>query len=332
MLGYASSVAVLENPQLKRVTVQAGEVAINEAQSARRSHYADFYSPNVPTTGFGLIVGNCQAESLRIVLDSEELPLLRIPPVHELDAADVERLHVLISHADALVSQPIRNDYHGLRLGTSQLNASLPRGSRSATIPVVRYTGLHPFQLAMHVEGVDESPPMVAYHDVRVLAAAAGISLAGALRPRSVRAVAADSLAELRRREAELDVTISDLFDQPDFAEMRTVNHPGNRILMTLGDRVLTALGPPATATDPGRPLLNAVHAPREEWVIDAWGAREEPRRDWIVDGAIVDRKEVAEAHRGWYARHPAFVHAALDRIGPLLRRWPRRPGAPLSL
>ncbi|CAL4860968.1 WcbI family polysaccharide biosynthesis putative acetyltransferase [Microbacterium sp. MM2322] len=296
---------------------------MTDPQTARRAHYAAFYG-DLPAAGYGVVVGNCQAESVRLVLDSGEMPLLRMPPVHELDAADTARLHEVLAGASALVAQPVKDDYHGLPLGTRQLAASLPPSGRAVTFPVVRFTGLYPFQAALHVPGTEEVPPIVAYHDVRTLAEAAGIPVRSELSAEAVRAEAADSLAELGRREESLDVAISDLFAEPRFELVRTVNHPGNEVILEIGDRVLRALGRPGTATEPGRPLLNAVHAPRESWVIDAWDLDAEPQAAWTVNGVPVDPAEVREAHLEWYRRHPDFVRGALERLRPSVERWRR--------
>ncbi|THE08339.1 peptide ABC transporter ATPase [Microbacterium oleivorans] len=296
---------------------------MTDPQTARRAHYATFYG-DLPAAGYGVVVGNCQAESVRLVLDSDELPLLRMPPVHELDAADAARLHEVLAGASVLIAQPVKADYHGLPLGTRQLAASLPPSGRAVTFPVVRFTGLYPFQAALHVPGTEEVPPIVAYHDVRTLAEAAGTPARSELSADAVRAEAADSLAELERREQSLDVSISDLFAEPRFELVRTVNHPGNEVILEIGDRVLRALGRPGTATDPGRPLLDVVHAPREPWVIDAWGLDAEPRTGWTLNALPLDPAEVREAHLEWYRRHPDFVRGALERLRPSIERWRR--------
>jgi hypothetical protein len=289
---------------------------------ARRAHYASFFGDEPAPDGFGIVVGNCQAESLRIALTSPEVPTVRVPAVHEMTADDARRLHTLLSRAAFLVAQPIHDDYHDLPLGTRQLRAGLPAGAASVVVPNVRFAGLHPFQAALRVPGVDEDPPVVAYHDVRVLAQAAGLPVADTLGPAAVRAVAAESLSQLRRREREADVVASDLFSRPNFSLMRTVNHPGNAVWLPLAERVLRMLRADAAATDPGRPLLAAVQAPREEWVADAWGAHGDVRRHWLVDGVAVDPADIAEAHRAWYRAHPAFVASAVERLAPVLALW----------
>ena len=238
---------------------------------ARRAHYAAFFGDEPAPGGYGVVVGNCQAESIRLVVSNEEHPGVRVPAVHEMDAADADRLHRLLAGAAFLVVQPIRDDYRALPLGTSQLRAALPPGARTVVVTSLRN----------------------------------------------------DSLAELRRREEiGVDVVASDLYDEvvPDLA--RTVNHPGNAVFLPLGERIVAALGAPGTAVDPGRPILAGVQAPLEPWVVDAWGLDAEPRRDWIVAGERLDPDAVVDAHRRWYAQHPEFVAAAVERLAPLLRRW----------
>ena len=295
----------------------------DDALTARRAHYAGFFG-DLPRTDYGVVVGNCQAESVRIVLDSDDLTLLRVPPVYEMDAAEAARLHEVLAGASVLIAQPVKDDYHDLPLGTRQLAASLPASGRAVTFPVVRFSGLYPFQAVLHVPGTEEDPPIVAYHDVRTLAEAGGIPVRDALGAGAVRAEAADSIAELERREQQLDVGVSDLFAAPGFDLVRTVNHPGNPVILAIGDRVLRALGRPGAATDPGRPLLDAVHAPREDWVIDAWELDAVPEPVWRVNGDLIDPAEIREAHLEWYRRNPDFVRGALERLRPTLERWRR--------
>ena len=290
---------------------------------ARQKHYSEFYGLTPLPERFGVVLGNCQAESLRVVMDAPEHRFVRVPAVHEMTAADAARLHEIAGLADVVVSQPIRDDYRDLPLGTRQIAAVTD--ARVMTVPPVRFAGLHPFQSAFRVPGVEGDPPVVAYHDVRTLAAAAGIPVVAALAPAEVRAVGQTSIDTLRLREQTADVAVSDLFDSVTADHMRTVNHPGDAVWMPLGGRMLEMLGHTGGPTDPGRPLLNSVRAPLEPEVVDAWGLADEPRAHWIVDGVAVDDAEVRAAHREWYATHPEFVDAAVTRLAPLLDVWRAR-------
>lgn len=303
-------------------TLEPGTTAApaGSPMEGRRRHYAEFYGLAPLPTEFGVVLGNCQAESLRTVMDAPDRRFVRVPAVHEMTAEDAERLHEVVGAAHTVVSQPVRDDYHGLPLGTRQVAAAT--SARVLTVTPVRFGGLHPFQAAVRVPGVDENPPLVAYHDVRTLAAAAGIPVVSALQPDAVRAIGRASVEELRRREAATDVPVSDLFDSVTADHARTVNHPGNAVWLPLGARVLDVLGAPGGVTAPGRPLLNAVRAPIAPEVVDAWSLPDEPRDHWIIEGVEVDDAEVRAAHTDWYASHPEFVVVAVDRLAALLSVW----------
>lgn len=305
-------------------TAQLGSLADHgDAVIARRAHYAEFYGDAPAPAGYGVVVGNCQAESLRLVIASDALPAVRIPAIHELIADDAARLHRLLDGASFLVTQPVRDDYRGLPLGTAQLRGSLPAAAHVVTVPAVRFAGLHPFQAVLRLPAFPEDPPLVAYHDVRTVAAATGLAIPDALAPAAVHAIAEASRAELRRREAlGLDVVASDLFDPVIDDLARTVNHPGNAVFLPLGERIVSALGAPGTAVDPGRPILAAVRAPLEDWVVDAWNLDAEPRLDWIVAGETIPAAVVREAHLSYYAERPALLAAVVERMTPLLRTW----------
>lgn len=275
-----------------------------------------------PSAGYGVVVGNCQAESVRLVIDSPETPTIRTRAVHEMTADDARDLHELLRGASFLVSQPIRDDYHDLPLGTEQLRASLPSGAPTVVIPVIRFAGLHPFQVAIRMHDLEYEPPLVGYHDVRLLAEAAGSPVRARLPREKIRAIADESVGELARREQHTDIRVSDLFASPRFAQMRTINHPGNAVFLPVGERILRALGRRPEPTDPGRPILSSVRAPREDWVIEAWGSDAAPHHDWLVHGDPLPAAQVREAHLAWYAEHPAFVDAAARRLVPLLAQW----------
>lgn len=88
--------------------------APGSAVLGRRRHYGEFFGLDPLPERFGIVIGNCQAESMRLVLDAPERRFVRVPPVHELDAADAARLRELVALADHIVSQPIRDDYRSL--------------------------------------------------------------------------------------------------------------------------------------------------------------------------------------------------------------------------
>lgn len=283
----------------------------------RRAHYGDFYDGPPGDGPLAVVHGNCQAEALRVVLAPVTAErMVRIPPAHELTADDMAPLHAVLARTTLLVSQPIRDDYRDLPIGTRQVRDSLPRGAQVVRVPIVRYLGLHPYAaIVRHPADPAAVPPVAPYHDLRTVAVAAGRPPAPPADPAALRAVGDESAAELARRErAGCDVEISDLLAGLGVDAVHTLNHPGNRVLMALAQRVQAALGRRGEVRDPGRTLLGEVEAPLEPAVIDALGLAATPRAHWVIHRENVEDETVRTAHLAWYAEHPEWVVAALAR------------------
>jgi hypothetical protein len=296
----------------------------------RHRHYDEFYGLADRTDGrpLGWVHGNCQAESLRRFLDGPDLRTVRVPAVHELTADDLPHLGHLLGRTDVLVSQPVRPEFNGLPVGLRPLLDGLAPRAQVVRVPVVRFAGLYPLSVIVRPpDDPSRTPPLVAYHDLSILWEAharttPGAGPAGGLTVEGVRAVAAHSVRELTRREQHHDtVPVSDLFAAPDFSLMRTINHPGNPVFDTLAARVRERLGLPAASSGVDRPVLDAVHAPRDAVVVEALGLDPaQVRTSWRVDGRDVPAGVVRESHLEWYARDPATVAAGLRRHAEVLR------------
>lgn len=296
---------------------------MGQEPDGRTLHFGEFYGHAVPgaeadsDAGIAVVMGNCQAESLRVMLDGAGLHTVRVPPVHELTAADLPFLDRLLERTTLLVSQPVRDDYHELPLGLRQLSSRLAAQANTVVFPVIRFAGLYPTHAIVRPPSdLSLVPPIVAYHDLRTLAEASKrVTMPTVVTPNAVRAIAADSIAELTRREEAFDtVRASDLFVRPGFAQMRTLNHPGNAVFAAVAERVRHRAGLVEHSVDPGRALLDSVHAPRLAAVIEAFDLDDEPASDWVVGGAVVADADVREAHLEWYSQHPDAVEAGLAR------------------
>lgn len=304
-----------------------GRAAAMGADPGRARHYGVFYGLDPVQTDRPLLIvhGNCQAESLRVVLqNSPSAPCasVRVPPVHEIAADELPLLDRLLRRARWVLTQPIADDYRDLPLGSQQVAR---RASRATTMvyPVFRYAGLHPWQIVYHHPEVGD-PPLVPYHDARTLLAAAGRP-APVTTADGIRAVLRWSLDELARREAEAGARpVSDLVLAAGAGAAHTVNHPGNEIIVGLARRVEAGFGWAVSAGDPGRTLLDSVHAPVEALVRTALGlpaARAgEQDSDWVVGGRVVSAAEVRVAQLDWYEQHPAVVTHLVARSAPQLR------------
>jgi hypothetical protein len=245
---------------------------------------------------------------------------VRIPPVHELTADDLPHLRRLLGRASVFITQPVRDGYRELPLGSAELTRAVGPEVEVVVIPVIRYAGLYPTQAIVRPPS-DRSliPPLIPYHDLVILLEAAGRPRVGRLDPRTVRAVARHSLEQLRRRESvHGTLVLSDLFQAPSFAQMRTINHPGNLIWEAVATRVRGALG--LRAAGPlARPLLNSVHAPRAAEVIEAFGLSDAEDPCWYLHGEPVDPDRVRAEHLAWYRRHPDAVSEGLRRHAEVL-------------
>lgn len=260
---------------------------------------------------------------MRILLHSSAVvDSIRIPPVHEFTDEDVRLLHELIPTLDVLVTQPVRDDYRGLPLGRSQTSALLPRTGACVTFPVLRYEGLFPFQAIVR-DPLDPSrvPPVVPYHDLRILAAAAR-GLRTPLTPtadqEAFREIARGSVEQTRvREEHHQTVTISDALAEAPL--WHTVNHPSNATLETVAQRVMDHIEPGARVTAPtDREMLGELRAPVEPVVAEALGVEVEGRATWMrraADGYHpIPDEEITAAHLDFYAQYPTTVQAGLHR------------------
>lgn len=297
----------------------------------RTRHYGEFYGVvEAPRTDDGqllIVWGNCQAEALRIVLaSSPDLPFrtVRVPPVHELESADITHVENLVRRATVIVTQPVRAGYRDLPIGGPDL-ADLAPSARVIVWPVIRYGGLYPFQvIARHPAQPSAVPAAVPYHDLRtVLAVRDGrrsfdewdVDVTG----EHLREAARWSVEQLAMRERrQCDTAISDFLLDAGADAAHTINHPGNRVLLTLGRRILDALGASAPIP-PTRELLGNIRAPLEQRVIDALGIDASARIAWDVDGAVMTEEVVHRSQMQWYADHPEFIDAVLDRYVELI-------------
>lgn len=296
----------------------------------RTRHYGEFYGvvDRAPDDRKLLVVwGNCQAEALRLVLSSSpdsRYRTVRVPPVHELERADLPMVERVVSGAEVVVTQPVRAGYRGLPIGGPDLTEMAP-SARHVVWPVIRYGGLYPFQVIVrHPANPSIVPAGVPYHDLRtVLAARDGRTRFDEwdvdLEPDRIREAAewsADQLAVREKRNC--DIGISDVLLGLGARAAHTINHPGNDVLVTLAARILDALDSTAPCP-PRRELLGNMRAPLEHRVIGALGLDATARTAWCLDGDTLAEEDVHDLQLRWYADHPEFIDAAIDRYGDLI-------------
>jgi hypothetical protein len=278
-----------------------------------------------------VIVGNCQAHPLMLSL-RRALPGAAIhfcPSVHLATPADVARLHGRLASADLLVMHRVQPGYRdGIGLDTPTLRNLLPPTGTAQVLPNLHYEGHHPWigyaqDPDGKLAGIQPESPLGDYHDfLAMVAVAQGLSPRHLLcRPcpgplaSLLQGAHQTSLSELRRREADCDVGISDWISAEHRRRplVHTINHPTQALLHALLQRLLVQLGW-GQAWDPQRldhqEHLGSLSIPIHPWVSEAlqlegwsgsWGQRQ--GSPWAIE-------EQLEASMAFYQRHPWILAA----------------------
>lgn len=278
-----------------------------------------------------VVYGNCQAEPLRAALRRSptfeaSYQAVRVPPVHEIRSGQCKALAALMGRCELLITQPVREAYRALPIGSQEMMAQLPRQCRVVQIPVLYYEGLHPYQVYISTGGeLSEPAPRTGYHDLRTLAAAAAgqedVTTEDALSKRlslaaAFREIARTSQAQLAERERSLDVAISDLLEPSSDVHDRsflTVNHPSNALIDALADRVLTSIQLGPAVHPPRVEDLGAVSAPVDSDVAEMLAlTNARVGTDWSLRGTCVPERELFKEHLDWYAQNRHVVDAGV--------------------
>lgn len=301
---------------------------MTEEVDGRTRHYGIFYGVEpLPDRPYGVIHGNCQAEALRVALqtaDPEGPFCVRVPAVHELVESDVPHLRRVYAAASILIRQPVRDGFRGIPVGSDEVRALLPDDAAIVNIPVLWWSSLHPYQFLARNEEVPD-PPGVPYHDLRIVARAAGLP-EPRLSADQLRSIADSTAAELRRRQdAGGTLRGDDLFEQAGARASNTVNHPANPVLLGMAGRILDRLGLPGSVRDPGRELLRSIFTPIEQATLTALGLSGEPREHWILDGREVQQEEIRDVQIEWLRANPGALDLA---VGTARRRLTEIGGA----
>lgn len=264
------------------------------------------------------VVGNCQAESTRrLLMSTGDFESERIKPVHELERDDMDWFTDLLSRTDVLVTQPIRDDYRGLPVGTRQMREHLPRTARHITVPVLRFDGLMPYHaIIRNPANMSENPPVVPYHDLRILTAVArGHAEPTKAQPSddALRRAAAMSIEQMRIRERAYDtVVVSDYLETTPV--WHTINHPDNATLAYMAQQILKALGSSAQPQMPDYEMLGGLQGPVDKQAALALGV--EVHRDEWTDRTlgVIGQQLITDGHVDYYRSRPDVVAHGLKR------------------
>jgi len=198
------------------------------------------------------ILGNCQAQMLEgmFSLYSPDLRVDRLPPNFQMKACDENAVCATLAGADIVFAQRVAPSYHLPWLTPEGLRAAL--GSKVAIWPNLYFDGYTP---GVHYIYLDDwgklCSPLEDYHLHEVVDAYRAGADAGKAATILAAGPATDedsfnaSLTELRSRETEVDVPISDYAAQMVATQrcFYTPNHPKNLMLAEMGRRLAAAAG-----------------------------------------------------------------------------------------
>jgi hypothetical protein len=206
-----------------------------------------------------VIVGNCQAKALEMMLGTNEeftkrFEFVSFPAVHEIPEETVPELHEAVAGAAVVVLQRIDDGYRdGIGLGTETL-ASIAGTATVVRWPSVYWGGYFPdlfYFRDANGQPVVDGP--FDYHDRSILEAYdAGLdvlatcrSLEDPERPSDAQAWAANATAELADRGRECDVHLTSFIASAyrDDLLFFTVNHPTNLTLGFIAQQVAELIG-----------------------------------------------------------------------------------------
>lgn len=207
-----------------------------------------------------LLYGNCQIEPLRKILEkssdfTKKYQFIDLKPVHLLTENDAINLEVKIAETDLFIHQVVSDDYQGIKqFGTNYLRNCLKKTAKAIAIPGAYFTGYHPAMINFKDGDGNKITKPCDYHDVNLLylfdqgktvtEAIEIIEQVDFYQAEYVLDNFKTTLQELRDRETELDITISDFIEQNYQKEklFHTFNHPGVAVLSYLADRILELL------------------------------------------------------------------------------------------
>jgi hypothetical protein len=283
-----------------------------------------------------VVVGNCQASALELMLRTNEeftrrFELVSFPPVHEFPKAMVPELHRAVAEAAVLIPQRIDDGYRdGMGLGTDTL-AAIAQTSTVVRWPSVFWAGYFPD--LFYLRDAAQAPVLDGpfdYHDRSILRAYAdGMDAAetcslleDAERPSDALAWAEQATAELDARGQDCEVQIASFIASRFREELLfyTMNHPTNSLLEFIARQITTLLGVPGSVDRRRMPgeVLGSTFYPLHANHVRALRLRfgEEVRAGrttFRLRGKSYEPEQAVQAFYEYYRANPELVHLNLD-------------------
>ena len=283
-----------------------------------------------------IVIGNCQAQALEIMLSTNEaftnrFELVSFPAVHEIAEGLVPELHRAVADASVVIAQQIDDGYRdGLGLGTDTI-AGLAGSAAIVRWPSVFWAGYFPDLFYLRdAAGQPVVDGPFDYHDRAVLQAyASGMGVAATCRlledpDRASGALesAASATAELGVRGRDCDIHITSFIDAHFQEELLffTLNHPANRLLGFIAQQITEFIGIPGRV-EHGQILdevLGSTFYPLHASHVRALGLRfgaevEAGRIPFKIRGVTYEAPQAVQAFFDYYRANPQLVELNLD-------------------
>jgi Polysaccharide biosynthesis enzyme WcbI len=200
------------------------------------------------------ILGNCQAQHLEAMLatSSPDVQVTRLEPVFMMNEAHHGPVYEALAAADIVFAQRISDEFKMDWLSSAEIRKSF--GGKVVVWPNIYFDGYFPGVSYVYHGGWGKLlSPLVEYHFTQVMAAhRAGHSIEAAIDAFAGEGLLAttpdpfgQSLAQLRAREADTDVIISDFIAEQATQQrlFYTPNHPMNALLGEMLRRMAAKTG-----------------------------------------------------------------------------------------
>jgi Polysaccharide biosynthesis enzyme WcbI len=284
-----------------------------------------------------IVVGNCQAKALELMLATSDafarrFELVSFPAVHELPDAMVPDLHRAVVDATLVIPQRVDEAYRdGIGLGTE----TLARIAGTATVlrwPSVYWAGYVPDLFYLRdATGAPVVDGPFDYHDRTILDGfLAGLNvratcarLADPDEPSDAPAWAARATTELAIRGEACDVDVAPFIAERHRDELLffTMNHPSNRLLAHIAEQIVELLGLPG-GVDRERisdELLGSTFYPLHANHVRALGLSfgagcQAGRAAFRIRGVEYDAVDAVAMFFDYYAAHPELVELNVAR------------------
>jgi hypothetical protein len=284
-----------------------------------------------------VVIGNCQAGALEMMLNTNEeltkrFEFVSFPAVHEIPEAMVPELHRAVADAAVVIPQRVQEDYrNGIGLGTETL-ASIAGSAIVVRWPSVFWAGYFPDLFYLRdAEGQPVVDGPFDYHDRTILGAyASGLDVSSTCRlledperPSDAQAWAANAMAELDIRGQNCEVKVTSFISSRFRDELLffTMNHPTNHLLAYMAQQITELIGIPGNIDHRRIPdeilglTFYPLHANHVRALELRFGAELIAGSALFkIRGVAYEPAEAVQAFFDYYMAHPRLVDVNLER------------------